>query len=53
MLDNKLCKLTSMMSTQGSNENRPFCHRFIKEEREDKVDLIIMIEVANRIGLDY
>ena len=33
--------------TQGSNQNRPFKPKFIKEE------IIIMTEVGNRKGLDW
>ena len=54
MLDNKIDKLTSMMSkfsTQGSNQNRPFKPK-IYQEREEKVEIIIMTEVGNRIVLD-
>ena len=53
-LDNKLDKLTLMMSklsTQGSNQNRPFKPIIMTEEREDKVEIIIMIQTGNRIGL--
>ena len=55
MLDNKIDKLTSMMntlSTQHSNQNDHLSKRFIKEERKDKVEIIIMIEIGYGIGLD-
>ena len=52
MLDNKTDKHTSMMSglsTHGSNPFKPI----IYQGREDKVGIIIMIEVGNLIGLHW
>ena len=55
MLDNKMGKLISMMSKlsthSSSNQMDHLSPRHIKEERKDKVEIIIMIEVGNRIAL--
>ena len=44
-LDNKIDKFSSMMSklsAQGSNQNRPFKLKFIKNKGEDKVENIVI-----------
>ena len=53
-LDDKIVKLTSMMSkltAQDNNQNKQFKPRYIKVDREDNQD-IVMIRVIIKIGID-
>ena len=55
MLDHKIDKLTPRMtklSTQGSNQNRPFKHKIYQGKRKGKCRIIITIQVGNGIGAD-
>ena len=56
MLDNKIDKLISMMSklpTESSNQNRLLKPKILRGRGEDKVEIIIMIEIGNEKGLDW